>query len=275
MGLPRFYVPSFPQDDRVLLDEQERRHAVAVLRLAVGDQAVIFDGAGHEALVEIAVISKSAVEAAIRSRSQPDRELPGSLELLVALPKGDRQKTLVDGLTELGAKRLVPLGTQRGVAQPTENALARLQRGVIETCKQCTRTQLMEIAEPVTVSQLAAESVQLAEQRALGGGTGAEPRWKFVAHPYATHTEPLHLADALALAATDAWPTSGSRSLPTISVAIGPEGGFTDQEVEGLLQLGWQPVHLGKRILRVEIAAIAAASIAAGWLERQQPGAAG
>ena len=66
----------------------------------------------------------------------------------MALPKGDRQKWLVEKAVELGVTRIVPLRTQRGVAQPVEQALVRLRRAVIEASKQCGRNRLLQIDEP-------------------------------------------------------------------------------------------------------------------------------
>ncbi len=82
------------------------------------------------------------------SGAEISREPRVELTLAVALPKGERQKWLVEKLTELGAARLVPLITERGVAQPVEAAMVRLRRAVIEASKQCERNRLMEIAPP-------------------------------------------------------------------------------------------------------------------------------
>ena len=84
----------------------------------------------------------------ILSRESVNRELPFDLTLGVALPKGDRQKWLVEKAVELGVTRIVPLRTRRGVAQPVEQALVRLRRAVIEASKQCGRNRLLQIDQP-------------------------------------------------------------------------------------------------------------------------------
>ena len=109
---------------------------------------MLWDGSGAEFSAKVAQIGRSSVDLEVRQRHEIDRELSFSLTLGVALPKGDRQRWLVEKCTELGTTCLVPLITERGVAQPVEKALSRLERTVIETCKQCGRNRLMEIAPP-------------------------------------------------------------------------------------------------------------------------------
>src|SRR5262249_62180235 len=87
-------------------------------------------------------------EIRIIERREIDRELPFELVVAVALPKGDRQRWLVEKLTELGVTTMVPLITERSVAQPNGSALERLNRAVIEAAKQCGRNRLMMIAQP-------------------------------------------------------------------------------------------------------------------------------
>jgi len=148
------------------------------------------------------------------------------------LPKGDRQKWLVEKTTELGVTRIIPLVTERGVAQPVEAALQRLRRGVIEASKQCGRNRLMEIGEPRSAAELFAENA-VAETRLIAHFGGRPMN--------ATHF-PFNI-DLIA--------------------AIGPEGGFTEAEVAAATAAGWRSVSLGSRILRVETAAIAIAAWAA------------
>jgi 16S rRNA (uracil1498-N3)-methyltransferase len=160
----------------------------------------------------------------------PGRPLPARpLTLAVALPKGERQKWLVEKLTELGVARLVPLVADRGVAEATPAALERLRRGVIEACKQCGRSLLMEIGEPATLEDLAARHAECL---------------RLVAHP-----DGGAVADAVADAGRQ-----------PICAAVGPEGGFTDDEIARAAGLGFHRVSLGPLILRVETAAIALAA---------------
>ncbi len=252
MSLPRFFHPQLPPDGDVALDDAEARHASNVLRLELGAEVILFDGCGGEARGTVAAMDKRSVVVSITARTDSNRELRRPLELLVALPKGDRQKTLVDGLVQLGVTRLIPLICQRGVAQPTASALERLQRGVVESSKQCGRNQLMAISAPYTISQAIS-------QQYISESDG-QFRLRCVAHPYGTRQTLSELAlSELArseLADCQAGQVAGG------IMAVGPEGGFTDAEMQQWAQAGWPAVDLGPRILRVEMAAL---QLAAWW----------
>lgn len=225
------YFSSQPIDsDRVTLDGAEAHHLLHVMRAAVGEPVTLFDDSGAEFAVVVEELERSTVVLRIVERRSIDRELPFPLTLGVALPKGDRQKWLVEKLTELGVTTLVPLGTERGVAQPTEGALDRLHRAVIEAAKQCGRNRLMRIAKPQAWDEWVS-SCKAAEGRCL------------IAHPGGTPLSQLNL--------TAPTPTR---------IAVGPEGGFAEREVAQAIAVGWQAIDLGPRILRVETAAVALAA---------------
>ena len=209
------------------LVEAEAQHLTRVMRAAVGDEVVLFDGSGAEFAAKVARLAKSVVQLEILERREVNLEPGVELTLAVALPKGERQKWLVEKLTELGAARLVPLITERGVAQPVDAAVARLRRAVIEASKQCGRNRLMEIAPP-------REAVEYFTDDTLSMKLIAEPGGE--------------LLGSLALDVTQ------------LTCAIGPEGGFTPAEVKAALENQWRPVSLGRSILRIETAAIAVAA---------------
>lgn len=247
MSLPRFFHPQLPLQGEVPLDDQEARHASNVLRLARGAECVLFDGQGGEAQGVVAALDKRSVSVSIIARTDCNRELVRPLELLVALPKGDRQKTLVDGLVQLGVTRLTPLICQRGVAQPTASALERLQRSVVESSKQCGRNQLLAISHPQTIEQAIS---QASSQADAAGHRPAQSELCCVAHPYGARQSLRELASDQAAQA------SGAR------IAVGPEGGFSEAEIEQWSQAAWPTIDLGPRILRIEMAAL---QLAAWW----------
>jgi 16S rRNA (uracil1498-N3)-methyltransferase len=230
----RFYTSAPITGDRVTLDGQEAHHLLHVMRAKVGERITLFDGSGAECVAEISKCGRSDVETRVLERREVDRELPFTLVIGVSLPKGDRQKWLVEKLTELGVTELVPLTTERGVAQPTDSALERLARSVIEAAKQCGRNRLMQITPPQTLNDWVTNAKSTPDSRRL------------IAHPDGKSLPSLDLATPL----------------PTL-LAIGPEGGFTDTEVAAALAHGWQSVHLGQRILRIETAAAALAAVVA------------
>src|SRR5438552_543339 len=131
----RFFVSSPIVGDVAVLTGDESRHLSTVMRAATGDEITLFDGSGAEFSARVAAVRKGAVELSVVERREVSRELPFSLTLAVALPKGDRQKWLVEKTTELGVTRIVPLITDRGVAQPVESARDRLRRSVVEASK--------------------------------------------------------------------------------------------------------------------------------------------
>jgi 16S rRNA (uracil1498-N3)-methyltransferase len=234
----RFYSAEPITTERVTLDGPEAHHLLHVMRAAVGDHITLFDNSGAEFPAEIEKLHRSNVDLRVVERVETDRELAFPLTIGIALPKGDRQKWLVEKLTELGVTTLVPLETARGVAQPTASALERLERSAIEAAKQCGRNRLMRIAEPQTWSDWLA-----APQSEIRNPKSEIPPLRLIAHPGATQLSKLSLAAA--------QPTA---------IAIGPEGGLTDEEVAAATAAGWQTVDLGPRILRVETAAIALAA---------------
>jgi len=227
----RFFSAEPITGEQILLDGPEAHHLLHVMRADIGQRVTLFDDSGAEFAAEVTSRGRADVELRVLDRRAIDRELPFTLEFGVSLPKGDRQKWLVEKLTELGVTTLVPLGTERGIAQPTHAAIERLERTVIEACKQCGRNRLLRIAKP----QAWGEWVT---QNSSDGGTR-----RLVAHPGGAPLASLNFA----------------KSAPT-QLAIGPEGGFTDEEITAAIDAGWQTVDLGPRLLRVETAAVALAA---------------
>jgi 16S rRNA (uracil1498-N3)-methyltransferase len=225
---------------RAVLNGPEAHHFIHVMRARAGDRVTVFDGSGFEFSAVAQRVGRAEVELAIVERVEADRELPVAVVLGVALPKGDRQKWLVEKTVELGVARLVPLAASRAVAQPAASAMERLRRGVVEASKQCGRNRLMEIAQPKTWPEF------------LDAARDLPCRW--LAHP------------RTATGANVAGAMARGGACKSVALAVGPEGGFTDDEVASALQAGWRVVDLGPRILRVETAAIALAAMAA-WGE--------
>lgn len=237
----RFYSTRPITSDHATLDGPEAHHLLHVMRASVGEEVTLFDGSGAEFSAQITKLGRSAIDLHIIERQEANRELPITLTVGVALPKGDRQKWLVEKLTELGVTKLVPLTTERCVAQPTAGALERLERSVIEAAKQCGRNRLMHIAPPQVWKEWLKSNEALRSQPTPAGDSPAILR--LVAHPQG--------------------PPIGSVQVlqpQPVQLAIGPEGGLTDAEIAAAIAAGWQTVSLGPRILRVETAAIALAA---------------
>jgi 16S rRNA (uracil1498-N3)-methyltransferase len=228
----RYFVETAIAGDQAALVDAEAHHAANVMRIKAGDVVRLFDGSGYEFAARVAQVGRSEVRLAIESRELVDRELARDVALCSALPKGDRQRWLIEKAVELGVRRFVPLRTKRSVVQPDSGACVRLRRTVIEASKQCGRNVLMRIDEPTDVAGCA---------RMFGDDV-----LRLLASPAARE-----LLSQLTLA---------SASQP-LAVIIGPEGGLTDDEEATAHAAGWRAVSLGPRILRMETAA----ALVCGW----------
>ncbi len=235
----RYFVERPIDGPRAHLAGGEAHHLIHVMRAESGHRVTLFDGSGAEFSARVESVGRTDVELSITDRVETDRELPFRLTLAVAMPKGDRQRWLVEKATELGIARLVPLVTERSGGQTTATSASKLRRAVIEASKQCGRNRLMKIAPPRAWAELLHDS--------------ANDSLRLFAHPG---------APTWAGATQQRSPTDSPRD---VAIAIGPEGGFTDEECDAALAAGWQAVGLGPRTLRVETAALAlsAAVIAA------------
>ena len=185
--------------------------------------------AGARHLQIISQIERNRVLVTVAEVEEKSRELAFALTVAMPVPKNERARFLVEKLTELGATRLIPLKTERSVFQ--EKSLGKLERYVIEACKQCGRNQLMEIGEIHKFDDLVADD-EVTESRYI-----LDPR------------------------------TSSQQNTPkqTDSIfLIGPEGGFSERELSSAAENGWQPISLGRSILRMETAALAVVARASG-----------
>jgi 16S rRNA (uracil1498-N3)-methyltransferase len=213
----------------------EAHHLTAVSRVRPGDQVFLFNGDGHEYPARVIEISRRCATLNVVGIESPARELGFRLEVAAPLPKGDRGQFMIEKLTELGVTHYSPIRTQRSQIHSAVERAGKLRQYVIEASKQCGRNVLMSVA-PVTDWQTYCQSGHL-------------PKRKILAHP---------LAEATA-SETFAPP----RPPLDCALAVGPEGGFTEEEVLAARQAGWTVVSLGPRILRVETTALTLAALVA------------
>jgi len=226
----RFYTNFALAPGPVIIQGAEAHHLATVRRFRPGDQVILFNGDGCEYQAELVVASKKNVSLTVLSVDKPQRELKYRLEIAAPLPKGDRGDFMIEKLTELGVTDFVPLCTERSIVHPHGAKLDRLRRTVIEASKQCGRNVLMRVREIANWCDYYC-GAELPTLRWLGHTTSKEP------------------ANGLTLRADTA-------------IAIGPEGGFTEEEVALARNNGWKCISLGARVLRVETAAIALAALA-------------
>jgi len=253
MGLHRYYIEQRLTSGRVSLSPEEAVHALRVRRETIGNRCVVFDGHGNESIAVIAVASKRECELELEKIVFAPRDLPGHFTLGVALPKGDRLRSVIERAVELGVHVLVPILTDRSVKIPSDNTIDKLQRIVLEACKQCERNRLMEIRQPIRFSEWVGQ--------VASGASVPHPSFRIIAHP----DLPEHriTMQAFAIQACIEKP-------PTGFAAIGPEGGFTDDEVLEAVSRNWKVIDLGARILRVETAVASLATLASVVFNDQQ-----
>jgi 16S rRNA (uracil1498-N3)-methyltransferase len=225
----RYYVNWPLAPGPVTITGPEAHHLATVCRLRPGDRVSLFNGDGREYAAEVEQVARRDVALRVTGVETPQRELPFALEVAAPLPKGDRAHFLIEKLTELGVTAFVPLQTRRSVVHPREAKREKLERHVIEASKQCGRNVLMTVAGLV-------EWEAYCRRRDL-------PARRLLAHP---------------------GQAAGFRpARQDLAVAVGPEGGFIEEEVALARECGWELVGLGPRVLRVETAALVLAALAA------------
>lgn len=210
------------------LDDNAHRHVARVLRLAVGDALTLFNGDGFDYVGEIGFCDRRSTRVRILSREAPGNESPLHLTLFAALLKGEAMDRVMQKAVELGVSRIVPVAAARSEALPAgerrDKKLAHWQGVIVASAMQCGRAVLPALDE---ITPLAA---------VLNAADGL--RWIFSPHHAPT-------ADAPA-------------SADHLSLLIGPEGGFTPDEVAAAQSAGWFIQRLGPRILRADTAATVA-----------------
>lgn len=217
-----------------LLGEQAQ-HLARVLRAEVGQTFdVVAGGFLHRATV--ASVSESEVQFDLHEEQEIDHALP--VHLLMAVFKFDRMEWAIEKATELGVEKITPIlarRTEKHLAQAAEKRVERWRRIALEASKQSRRVAVPQILGPVTLK-------------------AALPKEDSTVKILLSETEQqTPLASAL-------------RKEETTALAIGPEGGWTPEEMALFIHHHWTPVTIGPRILRAETAAIAALSITGALL---------
>ncbi len=247
MGLNRYYVPSLPASGSTVLPDDELHHAFHVRRESVGNQITAFDGLGNEAHCVITAASKKQIQIVIESLQHAPRVLEGNIVLGIAMPKGDRQRLVIEKACELGIHRLVPLVCERSNWDTKDAAIEKWKRFVIESCKQCERNQLLEIDSPIRFEKWLTN---------IETSNAAPDQLSFLVHPdIPAEIKPWNLAKLASRL------TSPPR-LSSLAFSIGPKAGFSPKEVQLAIDHHYQLLQLGPRILRVETAVAAVAAIA-------------
>ncbi|MBW1741236.1 MAG: 16S rRNA (uracil(1498)-N(3))-methyltransferase [Deltaproteobacteria bacterium] len=224
--------------DRPTLAGPDVKHIRTVLRLKPGDEIFLFDGEGLEYRARITDSTPDAIILSVMEQSPSITESPVQITIGQALLKARSMDRIVRQVTELGIYAFIPVCAERSVPRPEPGRWAekekRWERIARESLKQCGRSQIPRLGPPVSFKTLVGTS-KAYDLRIIfhHGKAGLKSR------PYP-------------------WDTGDMRRVLAL---IGPEGGFTPEEVKLALEWGFARVSLGPRILKADTAAVAACAI--------------
>lgn len=238
--MPRFFVAQ-PLSLGLLIDLPEAvAHHVHVVRLAPGDAVTLFNGEGGEYTAVLNSVEKRRASAEIKAYAPRDAELPYAVTLAQALPEASKMDWIIEKAVELGAAAIQPLAARRCVVrlsgERAEKKLAHWQ-GVIESAsEQSGRNRLARLAPLEDFKDWIAQNDM--HRRVI-----LTPRAGQSLADWARHQPPQAL-----------------------TIMVGPEGGFSEEEENAALAQGALALSMGPRILRTETAALAAlAALSASW----------
>jgi len=240
MRLTRCFVQAaLAGQSQLTLPEGPSTHIARVLRLRAGAALTLFDGRGGEFEATILAVEKRGVRVQLGAHHAIEREASVAVRLLQCVIRAERMDFIVQKATELGVAAIVPVQSRHGVVRLDESAMERRQRHwqavAIGACEQCGRNRIPELHTPVSF------------EAACAAGTGAHAR--VLLDPTGTG----RLAQALG--------SQIPEPLTDLSVLVGPEGGFGEDEIALARDHGFLICSLGPRVLRAETAPIAALAV--------------
>ncbi|MVO99465.1 16S rRNA (uracil(1498)-N(3))-methyltransferase [Paenibacillus lutrae] len=260
--MQRYFVPAENfGEDTVQITGDDAHHLARVMRAEEGDRCICSDGVGREVLVEVTAVDKNKVEAKIVEILAMTAEPAVEVWIAQSLPKGDKMETVIQKGTEIGAARFLPFVSGRTVVQYDAKKEAkrteRWSKIAKEAAEQAHRNRVPAI-DPVlswkNLLQLAAETsgAWICYEKEDGFGIGTAIRRYFDDARAESSGEAVHSVRV-----------SGGQEAGLIAEAparllliIGPEGGFSEQEIKEAEAAGCVSVSLGRRILRTETAAM-------------------
>jgi len=262
MNLQRLVIsPTQRQNQQILLTESQQHYLVRVLRLTEGDRFIAMDGQGNWWLSELVA---NLTEATIIESIPIQTELPCAITLIAAMPKGSGFEDIISAATELGVTYIIPIKSDRTILNPSPRKLERWRRIAKEAAEQSERQIVPTILDPLDFTSAIQQVIDSTTHRYICVARGNVP----------------HLLNCLPKLEVidqgdgedkgDEKDSSEGSKRPIITIATGPEGGWTPQEIEQAIAAGFQPVSLGHRILRAVTAPLMALSLIAASLEVQK-----
>lgn len=225
------------KENAVYIDGDDVHHIQRVMRLQVGDNIICIQSGKKAFVCRIEEIGKNKVKATLEEELVENRELPINVTIAQAIPTGNKLDFVLQKGTELGAKRFLLYNSERATAKWNEKQAkkkrARLEAIVKSASEQSARLQIPEISFPLSLKNIFAMKDEFTK---LAFAYEEEAKQKTY-HSFAQFLQSVDENDKLL-------------------ICIGPESGFSNNEVNQFLNEQFQPVRLGRRILRTETAAL-------------------
>jgi 16S rRNA (uracil1498-N3)-methyltransferase len=240
----RFFVtPGSIRDGKITFAEMQARQIRQVLRIQPGAQVVVLDNSGDEYVVTLTKVTRAGVVGLVNEVRPSTSEPRVRLALYQSLLPREKFEWVLQKGTEVGVSAFVPMITQRSLARDaasvTPAKVARWERIIMEAAEQSGRGRLPELHRPISFDE------------ALGQAAASH----HILFPWEKATK-----DSVGRALSR-LPNHNQDNQPATALFIGPEGGFSDEEIEQATATGANLITLGPRILRTETAAIVAAAL--------------
>lgn len=233
MRVPRLFIDMPLTTGEVINLPRDKAHHIShVLRMRIGDAIKLINDSGDEYQSKIIEISKKSAQIEIGESIQITNESPLIINLCLAVARGQHMDFSIQKAVELGVKNIIPVISEFSNVKIQDdrvsNKLAHWQNIIISATEQCGRSYLTQIQKPVPLAEwLSVEASKI----------------RLILHPESQQSMPnINLSD------------------DELTLMIGPEGGFSDAEVEHAQENGCEPISLGPRILRTETAVVCAVS---------------
>lgn len=235
-----FVTPDQIVEGRIRIVGPDVHHMRNALRIREGEKVLISDGAGQDYLCRVLRLERDEALTAVESACKESRELPARIWLFQGLPKSDKMEWIIQKAVELGAAGIVPVATKHVVvkldARKEESRLRRWQAIAEGAAKQSKRSVVPKVLGIMTLKEAFAYTEK---------------------EGFHLRVIPYELTEGMESTKKALSQVEPGRKM---AVFIGPEGGFDENEIELAMDMGVEPVSLGRRILRTETAGLVALS---------------
>jgi 16S rRNA (uracil1498-N3)-methyltransferase len=246
----RIFLPSsHVTDNRLSIKDEKAHYLLSVLRCRKGDRLIVFDGSGTCFMTVIKEARRREVFAEILETFSCNLESPLDCILVQGILKGEKMDMVIQKTTELGVKEIVPAVTERSQLRDTRR-VKRWRKIAEEASRQSGRSVVPAVHEPVELKKVLTSCAPQSMHRGFifyeEGGMKLSEAVKVFSTKGSRNPSPL---------------VGGGKGEGELLILIGPEGGFTKEEVNFAEESGLTVISLGKRILKAETAAISAVTL--------------